>query len=117
MADNQYDVQILDPAQAELEEIARLYCSLVGPDAARKITDRIYSALEQLSRFPLSGPTMRDAELRSFGYRFTVVDKYIVIYRLIANAVVVYHIFDGRSDYPELFRSELFKLHQKADKN
>ena len=53
---------------------------------------------------------MRDAELRSLGYRFIVVDKYIVIYRLIADTVVVYHIFDGRSDDPELFRSELFKL-------
>ncbi len=110
MAEKRYNVQILDPAQAELEDIALLYCSLAGPDSARKITDSIFDALEQLSRFPLSGPPMRDAELRSLGYRFVVVDKHIVIYRLIADTVVVYHIFDGRSDYPTLFRSELFKL-------
>ena len=110
MAEKQFEVRILDPAQGELEEIARLYCSLAGPDSARKITDGIYEALEQLARFPLSGPAMRDAELRSLGYRFVVVDKYIVIYRLIGDMVVVYHIFDGRSDYPTLFRSELFKL-------
>ena len=112
MGDNQYDVQILDPAQAELEEIADLYCSLVGPDSARRITDSIYDALEQLSRFPMSGPPMRDSELRKLGYHFVVVDKYIVIYRFIQNIVVVYHIFDGRSDYPTLFRSEVFKLFQ-----
>ena len=109
MADSQYDVQILDPAQAELEEIASLYCSLVGPASARKITDSIYDALEQLSQFPLSGPPMRDTELRRRGYHFVVVDKYIVIYRLIQTTVVVYHIFDGRSDYPTLFRAEVFK--------
>ena len=110
MNKEQYDVQILDPAQAELEETGSLYRSLAGPDSARKITDSIYDALEQLSRFPLSGPPMRDSELRKMGYHFVVADKYIVIYRLIQDTVVVYHIFDGRSDYPTLFRAEVFKL-------
>lgn len=102
-------VRILDSAQAELEDIATVYVSLVGAASARKITDSIYDALEQLAQFPLSGPPMRDAELRSLGYRFLVVEKCIVIYRLIESTVVVYHIFDGRSDYPTLFRTELFK--------
>ncbi len=108
MAEKQYNVQLLDPAQGELEDIARLYCSLAGTGSARKITDGILDALDQLSRSPLSGPPLRDAELRSLGYRFIVVDKYIVIYKLIGSTVFVYHIFDGRSDYPTLFRSELF---------
>ena len=53
---------------------------------------------------------MRETELRNLGYRFLVAEKYIMIYRLIGDTVFVYHIFDGRSDYPTLFRSELFKL-------
>lgn len=109
MAEKRYVVKILEPAQAELEEIARLYLSLVGPESARKITNKIYNALEQLAQFPLSGPAMRETELRNLGYRFLVVEKYIVIYRLIGDTIFVYHIFDGRSDYPTLFRSELFK--------
>ena len=109
MAEERCFVQILDPAQAELEDIARLYLSLVGASSARRITDSIYYALEQLAQFPLSGAPMRDSELRNLGYRFLVVDKYIIIYRLIGSTVVVYHIFDGRSDYPTLFRSEMFK--------
>lgn len=109
MTEKTYAVQILDPAQSELEEIAQLYLSLVGVQSARKITDKIYDTLEQLTRFPLSGPAMRESELRKLGYRFIVVEKYIIIYRLIGNTVFVYHIFDGRSDYPSLFRSELFK--------
>ena len=56
MAEKTYAVQILDPAQGELEEIAQLYLSLAGVQSARKITDKIYDALEQLTRFPLSGP-------------------------------------------------------------
>ena len=102
-------VRLLDPAQSELEDIARLYCSLAGAASARKLTDSIFDALEQLSRFPLSGPPMRDAELRSLGYRFLVVGKHIVIYRPVGDTVFIYHIFDGRSDYPTLFRAELFQ--------
>ena len=109
MAEKNYAVRILDPAQGEMEEIARLYLSLVGAESARRITNKIYDALEQLTRFPLSGPPMRETELRNLGYRFLVVEKYIVIYRLIGDTVFVYHIFDGRSDYPTLFRSELFR--------
>ena len=109
MDNSRCTVKILDPAQAELEDIAALYLSLAGAASARKITDGIYSALEQLAQFPLSGPAMHNLELRSLGYRFLGVQKYVIIYRLIGNTVVVYHIFDGRSDYPTLFRSELFK--------
>lgn len=109
MAEKTYAVRILDPAQGELEEIAQLYLSLVGAPYARSITDKIYDAMNQLTRFPLSGPQMREPELRRLGYRFLVVENYIVIYRLIGDTVFVYHIFDGRSDYPTLFRSELFE--------
>ena len=109
MAEKTYAVRILDPAQGELEEIAQLYLSLSGVPSARKITDKIFDALEQLTRFPLSGPSMRETELRNLGYRFIAVEKHIIIYRLIGDTIYVYHIFDGRSDYPTLFRSELFK--------
>jgi len=108
MAEQRYDIEILDPAQSELEDIGLLYLSLSGAKTAKKITDGIYDAIEQLQQFPLSGPPVRDAELRALGYRFTVSDKYIVIYRVIGRSVVVYHVFDGRSDYPTLFKTELF---------
>ena len=108
-AAKRYSVRLLTPAQFDLEEIAQLYRSLAGAASARRITDAIYDALEQLSRFPLSGPVMRDRELAALGYRSIVVKrKYIVIYRLLGDTVFIYHIFDGRSDYPTLFRSELF---------
>lgn len=103
-----YAVRILPPAQYELEEIAQLYLSLSGAASARRITDEIFAAFDQLALFPLSGPPMRDAELRALGYRFVVAGKYVAIYRFIEETVVVYHVFDGRSDYPVLFRTELF---------
>lgn len=103
--DRIYKLEILPPAQTELEEIARLYMALAGPKYSRRITDRIYEALEQLTRFPLSGPAVPDEELSSAGYRFIGVDKYLIIYRFFAETVVVYHIPHGATDYPKLFET------------
>ena len=75
-------LDILAPAQAELEEIARVHMALSGPRSAQEITDKIYDAMEQLTRFPLSGPPVRDE--------------------------VVYHIAHGATDYPKLFRTSYF---------
>ena len=38
-------LEILPPAQAELEEIARVHMALSGPQSAQKITDKIYDAM------------------------------------------------------------------------
>ena len=46
---------LLEPAQRELEEIAQLHRNLVGPNSARKITNKIFDALSRLELFPLSG--------------------------------------------------------------
>ena len=75
------DLEILPPAQGELEEIAQVHMALSGPSSARKITDQIFDALEQLTRFPLSGPPIRDEQLRSAGYRTILAGKYLIVYR------------------------------------
>ena len=102
-----YAVEILASAQNELEDIALLYLMLSGLESAENIMNKILDAVDRLSRFPLSGPYIRDAELRDAGYHFLVIERYILIYRLINDQVFVYHIFDGRSDYLSLFRNEL----------
>ena len=106
--ERRFAVRLLPPAQFDLEQLAQLYLSLSGAASARRITDAFFEAMEQLALFPLSGPPMRDPEMRALGYRFVVIGKHIAVYRLIGDTVFVYHIFDGRSDYPTLFRTELF---------
>ena len=101
------ELRILTPAQCELEEIAQLHLRLAGANSARNITDLILDALSQLEKYPLSGPPLRDKELRSCGYRYVIAGKYICIYRLMNDTVFVYHIAHGASNYPALFKSLL----------
>lgn len=101
-----YDLRILPPAQYELEEIALLHKTLSGPESARRIVDRLYDAMERLTRFPLSAPLIRDVELRRLGYRYVIVQNYLLFYRLLGDTVYVYHIVHGKTDYPTLLRTK-----------
>ena len=89
-------IEILESAQRELEAIAELHMNLVGPNSARKITDRILDSLSRLERFPLSGSLPRDAELLKSGYRYVIAGQYLCVYRLIVDTVFVYHIVHGQ---------------------
>ena len=100
--ENHYKLELLLPAQRELEEIARVHLALVGPVSARRTTDRIYSALKKLETHPNLGVVCRDKQLASAGYRMLVCGNYLCFYRQIGIVVFVYHIVDGRSDYPKL---------------
>lgn len=93
---------ILSAAQGELEEIGRLHMNLVGPKSAREITERIYCALARLCDHPLMGVSFQDPELKKDGYRRLICGNYLCIYRLIGDVVYVYHIVDGRANYPRL---------------
>lgn len=103
-----YRLDILPPAQAELEEIAQIHLALSGPKAARDITDKIYAAMDQLTLFPLSGPAVRDEQLGAAGYRYILAGKYLIFYRPLGDSVVIYHIAHGATDYPKLLKTMYF---------
>ena len=97
-------LQILSPAQQELEEIAAVHCRLAGASSARKITDKIYQTLAHLLKHPKLGLICRDVILKAREYRMLVCGNYLSVYRLIGDIVFVYYIADGRTDYPKLFK-------------
>lgn len=102
MSNAKYNLHILAPAQYELEEIALVHLRLVASDSARKITNRIYDALTLLQINPHMGVSCGDRLLKIQDYRMLICGNYLCIYRLISNKVFVYHIVDGRADYPKL---------------
>ena len=99
-----FKIEILPEAKNELREIGLFHMNAVGPNSARKITDKILNRIELLADFPLSGPHVPDDEMRNKGYRMVVCGKYLCFYRVIGQAVFVYHIAHGATDYPRLFR-------------
>lgn len=102
MKNNKYQLCILAPAQHELENIALIHKELAGAKSAQKIIDFIYKRLELLETNPNMGLDCKDRELKIEGYRMLVCKNYLCFYRLINTQIFVYHIVDGRTNYPKL---------------
>ena len=99
-----HEVELLAPAWLDLEAISEYHLLVVGPNSARKITDKILNNLKRLESFPLSCPLVPYGELADQGYRMLICGKYICIYKLIGNTVFIYHIAAAASNYPALFK-------------
>jgi plasmid stabilization system protein ParE len=101
----EFQLELLESAYQEILSIVALYKELVGPNSAKRITDKIFGSLELLCFSPKMGREIPDPELQTIGYRMLVIENYIAIYRTIGKTIFVYHIVDGRSNYPHLFAS------------
>jgi len=99
-----YKVELLNPAWIDLDAISDYHLFEIGPDSARKITDKILTSLEQLEIFPLSCPLVPYKELAERGFRTLVCGKYVCIYKLQGNMVYVHHIVAAATNYPALFK-------------
>jgi|SRR5690554_4262243 len=95
---------ILAPAQWEMEEIALVHLELSGIESARGITSSIYNALKLLRTTPNMGVDCSKKPLNLHGYRMLICSHYLYMYRVVKEFVYVYHIVDGRTNYPKLLR-------------
>ena len=96
-------IEFLSPAMKELDRIAEMHMVLVGVKSAEKITDEILNSIENLKLNPLLGVAIEeDSFLFSQGYRKLICGKYLCFYRVIEKTIFIYHIVDGRTDYPQL---------------
>lgn len=92
-----HKVEWLTEARMQLRDIAAYHLMKVGPQSARKITDRILKAVDDLADFPEMGATIPVKRIK--GYRFLVVNDYLCFYRIEGDTVYVSHIVHGSTDY------------------
>jgi len=111
--DKKLSVELLATAERELEEIANVHMNLVGPISARNITESIYNSIEKLEIFPEMGVVCKDKELATTGFRMLVSGNYLCFYRTIGSVIYVYHIVDGRTNYPKMFSGLLNKTKEQ----
>ena len=100
---HEFSIEILAPAWHEIEEIADMHLSLVGPASAKKTTDKILNHIELLKDNPFIGTECEEKILRTDHYRKLFIGKYLCFYRIIGKTIYVYHVIDGKRNYPILF--------------
>lgn len=72
--------------------------------AARNIATKILGRAQSLARFPEIGASLGNIDRKLDGYRYLLVDNYIIIYKLKPTEVCVVRILYARSDYVQLLQ-------------
>jgi toxin ParE1/3/4 len=84
------------------------YISKDDVSAAENLLQKLDHHITGLADFPEMGSVLSEDEysLIQRGYRFIVVNPYLVFYRVIQDTVIIHRILHGRRDYlRELFGS------------
>ena len=97
---HKYKVELLASAWDDLDEIADIHMNLVGIKSAQKITDKILNSIELLEDNPNLGVVPKYSVIADQGYRMLICGNYLCFYKVGADIIEIYHIADGRRDYP-----------------
>ncbi len=96
-----YEIRLLRVAEDDLTEII-MYIAADRPSAATKIAGRIEQKLMLLSNDPHLGIVPADDSLTLLGYRYLVVDNYLIFYVLEDQTIYIHRIVHGARDYTQL---------------
>ena|SRR3990167_8861441 len=101
MKQPKYTIRLLQAAEEDFKEIIT-YISLDNPSAAEAVADKIENSLSNLSSYPLIGKIPNEEELANIGYRFLVVQNYLIFYTIEDYIIWVHRIIHGARDYLSL---------------
>ena len=101
MSRPKYSVRLLQLAEDDLTEIIT-YIAADRPSAAEKLASRIEKDLRLLASNPHLGRIPSEEELLRLGYRYLVVENYLVFYTIEGKTLVVHRILHGARDYLNL---------------
>ena len=99
---------IYSPAAVDDMDEIFSYISKDDVFAAENLLHKLDRSISGLSDFPEMGSVLSEDEysLVQRGYRFIVVNPYLVFYRVMQENVIIHRILHGRRDYlRELFNS------------
>lgn len=82
----------VEPALLDLDEIAD-YIARDKYSAAQKLVRKVFSTIERLEQFPLSGRLI--PELSNTRYREIIVGPCRIFYRVEQNTVYILHVMRG----------------------
>lgn len=96
-----YKVKIYPSAQRDLRDIVD-YLNTLSPSAALRYYDKLTEEIASLSTMPERCPRPRDLALAAKGYRYLIVENYLIFYVVSGGTVQIRRILYGRRDYRAL---------------
>ena len=100
-----YKIIRTDKADEQLREIIFYIASDSGSiDTTLNYLDKIETAINRLSDFPLSGSAPKYSILRKQGYRVLIAERHLIFYKVNEEekTVIVYAVVHGKREYKNL---------------
>jgi len=95
---SKYQVRLLRIAEEDFTGIIS-FIAADNPTAAEALADKIEKNLELLSGNPNIGRIPRDEEIKNLGYRYLIVQNYLIFYTLEERTVLIHRILHGARNY------------------
>jgi toxin ParE1/3/4 len=94
----EYAIRLLRIAEEDLADIV-LYIAAHRPSAADRIASKVEKNLRLLLRNPHLGRVPSDRHLMELGYRYLIVEDYLIFYTIEDTDILVHRILHGARDY------------------
>ena len=103
MPTDKYQVRLLSIAQEDFTEIIS-FIAADNPTAANAnaIANKIEKNLELLSHNLNLGRIPREEEIRNLGYRYLIVQDYLIFYTIEERTIFIHRILHGARNYKTL---------------
>ncbi len=101
MSASKFAVRLLSVAEEDLSE-AITFIAADNPTAAMVLAEKIENSLNELARHPRIGRVPDDPNLMQMGYRYLVVENYLIFYVLEERVVIIHRILHGARNYRDL---------------
>jgi toxin ParE1/3/4 len=95
-------IRLLRAAEEDLKGIMTYIALDNLSAAAAALADKIENRLSGLSSYPLLGKIPDEDELANMGYRFLVVQNYLIFYTIEERVIWVHRIIHGARNYMSL---------------
>ena len=93
-----YKIRIYSNAKIDLKDIIS-YLNTLSPQATIKYYDLIVEKIGSLAEMPERCPFVRDVALKAKGYRYLLVENYLVFFVIKADTVQIRRIIYSKRNY------------------
>jgi toxin ParE1/3/4 len=101
MPTDKYQIRLLSIAEEDFTEIIS-YIAADNPSAANEMANKIEKNLEILSENPSLGRIPREEEIRNLGYRYLIIQNYLIFYTIEEKTIYIHRILHGARNYKTL---------------
>ena len=101
MGKDNFNVRFLSIAEEDFTEIIS-YIAVDNLKAAENLANKIEKNLLLISENPQLGKTPSDPDIKLLGYRYLIVENYLIFYTIEKRTILIHRVLHGARNYKSL---------------